>query len=337
MSCSPLLGSAGYDMVHEFGNLFVTHPLNGWLNFRSFEMEAAYRHWHQRVYKWDIVMGLLLSNFLFFLVAVVYSCWSHEYSTPDHTTARLLLLCDSLMGISLTMCFGFSLLRCTARRPYLFSAAALLLTSSFVVIRAYLLTNFAAVSPVVLIILIVCILLGSTLMRMPFVATLTAGVALLCIYGLLALLELQQAPDGSAWYPAALFFVIASASTGSRQLELAQRRLFLLQLRVRHLLNEEYGRGTSSTRTPITSPRRIPECGLRSDLHAREPSGSTQPGLASPEPACACVPRAGPSSTGRGSFVRESDLLSTLLSVAASPRASNSLTGDLSAVAAAGI
>ena len=212
------------DEAAELAALCGDARTNFWLTFVDAAAERAYQKWMSVVYDREMRMGLLLSNFLFFLVALVYACWSHEYSRIDPLYVRLLLVCDTLMGVCLTMCFGFSFLGCSARRPYLFSAASLVLTSAFVVVRAYLLTDFAAVSPVVLVILIVCILLGSTLMRMPFFATFWVGFTLLAVYGVLALTQLQRAADGSGWYPAALLFVIASASIAARQLELAQRR-----------------------------------------------------------------------------------------------------------------
>ena len=322
MSSTPLLAHvlADDDALHAFESLFASHRINRWCHFRDADLEAAYRSWHQRVYKWDTLMGLLISNFLFVVVAIVYATWSHEFSDPLYT--RLLLLCDSLMGVTLTICFGLAFHSCAECRPYLISSAALLLTSFFVVIRAYLLINFAAVSPVVLVILIVCILLGSTLMRMPFAVTFGVGCVLLVIYGMLALLELQQAAEGSGWYAAALFGVTASASIGARQLELAQRRLFLMQSRLSLLLGDDVLPPTSSTRHHST-PTRTPPGMHASRTRAVDPLiPRSATGLAD---AAVSRPNYGEVEYSRSPLSsRDADLLDALLSAgvsaAASPR-----------------
>ncbi|KAL1510195.1 hypothetical protein AB1Y20_006525 [Prymnesium parvum] len=264
------------DEAAEFASI-CGQRMNFWLTFADAPLERAYRRWQSLVYERDMRMGLLLSNFLFFLASVVYACWSHEYTDTSPVYGRHLLVCDVLMGFSLTTCFGCAFLDCAVRRSYVFSTASLLLTSCFVGVRAYLLSNFAAVSSVVLVILIVCILLGSTLMRMPFFATFWVGLTLLAGYALLALLELQQAADGSGWYPAALLFVIASASVASRQLELAQRRLFLLQLQLRGTV-----RATSTRHLDLAAASAPPQAAA--DASAVPRSATTPPPPRAPPP-----------------------------------------------------
>lgn len=81
-----------------------------------------------------------------------------------------------------------------------------------------------------MLILIVCFYLGNALLRMPFLATLLVGLALNISYGIAALADISQAPEGAAWYPMALVFATVACAVSSHSLERAQRQLFLSQI-----------------------------------------------------------------------------------------------------------
>ena len=118
-------------------------------------------------------MRLLIATFLYFVLAVAFTAWAHEHSTLGMADwPHLLTVSDTLMGLVLSACFALSFCRCTARRPQIFSSVVLLITIGFVVLRSTFLDVAAVYSAPVLLVLIICILLGSTLLRMPCLSTL---------------------------------------------------------------------------------------------------------------------------------------------------------------------
>ena len=74
---SPLLNAQELevDERQEFESICSNQRTTPWLTFVDGVAEKAYRKWQAKVFERDVRMGLLLSNFLFFLVAVVYACW----------------------------------------------------------------------------------------------------------------------------------------------------------------------------------------------------------------------------------------------------------------------
>ena len=200
------------------------------LSFDDRELEARYQRWHRHNYQQSLHMRLLIATFMYFVLAMGFTAWAHEHSTIVADWPHLLTVSDTSMGIILSMCFAFSFSRCTARRPQIFSSIVLLVTISFVVLRSTFLDVAAVYSAPVLLVLIVCILLGTTLLRTPCLSTLLVGCLATGMYGTVALLELRRAPDGANWEPVALFMVVGSSTLAAGQLERLQRHLFLAQV-----------------------------------------------------------------------------------------------------------
>jgi hypothetical protein len=200
------------------------------LSFADSELEARYQRWHRHNYQQSLHMRLLIATFMYFVLAMGFTAWAHEHSTISKEWPHLLTITDTSMGIILSMCFAFSFSPCTARRPQIFSSIVLLVTISFVVLRSTFLDVAAVYSAPVLLVLIVCILLGTTLLRTPCLSTLLVGCLATGMYGTVALLEIRRAPDGANWEPVALFMVVGSSTLAAGQLERLQRHLFLAQV-----------------------------------------------------------------------------------------------------------
>ena len=200
------------------------------LSFADSELEARYQRWHRHNYQQSLHMRLLIATFMYFVLAMGFTAWAHEHSTISKDWPHLLTITDTSMGITLSMCFAFSFSPCTARRPQIFSSIVLLVTISFVVLRSTFLDVAAVYSAPVLLVLIVCILLGTTLLRTPCLSTLLVGCLATGMYGTVALLEIRRAPDGANWEPVALFMVVGSSTLAAGQLERLQRHLFLAQV-----------------------------------------------------------------------------------------------------------
>lgn len=220
----------------------------GWfcLSFADSELEARYQRWHRHNYQQSLHMRLLIATFMYFVLAMGFTAWAHEHSTISKDWPHLLTITDTSMGIILSMCFAFSFMPCTARRPQIFSSIVLLVTISFVVLRSTFLDVAAVYSAPVLLVLIVCILLGTTLLRTPCLSTLLVGCLATGMYGTVALLELRRAPDGANWEPVALFMVVGSSTLAAGQLERLQRHLFLAQV-----YGARAGRGGAALLAPM--------------------------------------------------------------------------------------
>ena len=220
----------------------------GWfcLSFSDSELEARYQRWHRHNYQQSLHMRLLIATFMYFVLAMGFTAWAHEHSTISKDWPHLLTITDTSMGIILSMCFAFSFMPCTARRPQIFSSIVLLVTISFVVLRSTFLDVAAVYSAPVLLVLIVCILLGTTLLRTPCLSTLLVGCLATGMYGTVALLELRRAPDGANWEPVALFMVVGSSTLAAGQLERLQRHLFLAQV-----YGARAGRGGAALLAPM--------------------------------------------------------------------------------------
>ena len=199
------------------------------LSFSSALLEHEYQRWYAIKFQHELRMGLLLSLFLYFNMSIAFTAWSnaHTSATPSSAYRHLQLVSETLMVVTLTFAFACSLSGCTAQRPQLFASSVLLLTIGFVVLRSTLLDFAAVFTPPVLLVVIVCLSLGSTLLRMPFQATAAVGLITTAIYGVAAIVDISLAPTGAGWYPVALLFVVVSNSLAARLLERTQRDLFL--------------------------------------------------------------------------------------------------------------
>lgn len=253
-------GTTLRDASAELASIEEAHSTTVWLTFSSMPLEKSYRQWRHSVYRRDLRMGLLVTNFLCFVVSIAFSVWSGGY-VPSTVGKNKLMLVDAAMGVSLTVCFACAFSPWSARHPQIFSSLAMLLSVVFIVFRAALLKDFAAVAPVVLLVLNIFFLLGSTLLRLPFLATLLVGMAVLAIYSGLALTELLWShgigTDGSAWYPVGLFAVVLVTAIAAGQRERATRNLFLMQLASRSSdgLRHLHGVAELSSPRPGRSPR----------------------------------------------------------------------------------
>jgi hypothetical protein len=98
-----------------------------------------------------------------------------------------------------------------------------------------------------MLILIVCFCLGTALLRMPFLATLLVGLVLNILYGAAAIADVQQAPNGAAWYPVALAFATVACAVASYSLERTQRHLFLSQLSIPQATRAQTGTTAGAT------------------------------------------------------------------------------------------
>lgn len=240
---APLLASIDV-RAEELRDLTSQQPTScGWLMFADASIERGYQLWHRHVHGRNVRTGLLICNFLYYLISIGFATWSHEYTNVSSTPAlpvygfsteeQMLSLTDMLTGVSLTMCFVGSFSEFAVRHPQPFSMAVLLFTISFVALRAYILTRhsaaaFSSIAPVVAMLLMVCFVVGATLLRMPFFATLTVGLLTLVIYSALALTQLSRPPQGSGWYPVGIGALVFATALGSHQLEAMQRKHFLL-------------------------------------------------------------------------------------------------------------
>ena len=217
--------------AERLGAEMTTHQRWFCLSFSDRELEARYQRWHRHNYQQSLHMRLLIATFMYFLLAMGFTAWAHEHSTISKDWPHLLTITDTSMGVILSVCFAFSFSPCTARWPQIFSSIVLLVTISFVVLRSTFLDVAAVYSAPVLLVLIVCILLGTTLLRTPCLSTLLVGCLATGMYGTVALLEIRRAPDGANWEPVALCMVVGSSTLAAGQLERLQRHLFLAQTR----------------------------------------------------------------------------------------------------------
>ena len=208
-------------------------PAAKWtLHFVDVRVEEGFQRWQHAVSSRDVRFGLVLCNFLYFLVSIVFAGWSHSYE-PSGTSTDLISALDILTGTLLSLFFVASFSSCATQHPQLFASLVLTATLVLVASRAYAIAlassaSFVALAPVVTLLMIIVMLFGSVLLQMPFVNTLLVGMLTTAAYGILALVELHDAPDGSGWYPVSIASASLGASIAAYQRESSQRTLFVM-------------------------------------------------------------------------------------------------------------
>ncbi len=199
------------------------------LAFKDKKLEAAYHHDAARANRTANTAGLLAASFVYTLASLSFSSWAWNQKHAGATASTQLIAFETASVGCFSLSFLLSFTRFAARRPQAFAACVMLAAIGLVQVRATTDVSEAFSAPLLLV-LIVSLMLGGSLLRLAFVPTLCVSLVTLTVYAVVLCANLSHRTNGSGWYPVALAFVGAALTLAARQLELARRQLFLVQL-----------------------------------------------------------------------------------------------------------